>query len=140
VQFAAKGHTVVGADVSARVVKLVNEGSVPFPGDADLDIKRSPAPVGADAGRGLRADPGRDLFLVFSPERLLTGRIFADLRRYPKLVGGINEESARRGVSLYEAVLDFDDRPELPRRTASGTWVRPRRRSWRSSPRPRTGT
>ena len=51
---------------------------------------------------------------------MLTGRVFADLRRYPKLVGGIDEASAGRGVEFYEAVLDFDERPDLPR--ANGVW------------------
>ncbi|MGC1214725.1 MAG: nucleotide sugar dehydrogenase, partial [Micromonospora sp.] len=39
VQFASKGHRVIGADVSERVVGLVNDGAVPFPGEADLDVK-----------------------------------------------------------------------------------------------------
>ncbi|MCW2947495.1 MAG: nucleotide sugar dehydrogenase, partial [Actinoallomurus sp.] len=39
VQFAAKGHHVVGADVDERVVGLVGDGAVPFPGEADLDVK-----------------------------------------------------------------------------------------------------
>src|SRR5687768_4254729 len=39
VQFAAKGHTVVGADISERVVQTVNDGAVPFPGETDLDTK-----------------------------------------------------------------------------------------------------
>src|SRR5262245_35450308 len=71
-----------------------------------------------EAGSGLTA--GKDFFLVFSPERVLTGRVFADLRRYPKLVGGVDEVSAERGVAFYEAVLDFDDRPDLTR--ANGVW------------------
>ncbi|HEV7710160.1 MAG TPA: nucleotide sugar dehydrogenase [Asanoa sp.] len=75
------------------------------------------APMLAE-GSGLTA--GTDFFLVFSPERVLTGRVFADLRKYPKLVGGIDAESAARGVHFYESVLDFDDRPELPR--PNGVW------------------
>ncbi|MDP9183622.1 MAG: nucleotide sugar dehydrogenase [Actinomycetota bacterium] len=63
---------------------------------------------------------GEDFFLVFSPERVLTGRIFADLRRYPKLVGGVDEVSASKGVDFYESVLDFDDRPDLTR--PNGVW------------------
>ncbi|MEO5877579.1 MAG: hypothetical protein ABIS86_08680 [Streptosporangiaceae bacterium] len=39
VQCAAKGHRVTGADVDAGVVALVNEGTPPFPGEADLDVK-----------------------------------------------------------------------------------------------------
>ncbi|HEX6869977.1 MAG TPA: nucleotide sugar dehydrogenase [Micromonosporaceae bacterium] len=191
VQFATKGHRVVGADVSERVVDLVNDGAVPFPGEADLDVKlkevveagllsattdtaaavaqseavvlvvplfvdadgvpdfgwmdsatravaaglkpgtlvsyETTLPVGTTRNRfatmlaeGSGLTPGRDFTLVFSPERVLTGRVFADLRRYPKLVGGIDEESARRGVAFYEAVLDFDERDDLPR--PNGVW------------------
>ena len=53
-------------------------------------------------------------------ERVLTGRVFADLRKYPKRVGGINETSTAAGVKFYEAVLDFDDRPDLTEK--NGVW------------------
>jgi nucleotide sugar dehydrogenase len=191
VQFAAKGHTVIGADIAEPTVRSVNDGLAPFPGEADLDVKLKQAvnagllsattdtaaavaeseavvvvvplfvdgngvpdftwmesatrdiarglrpgtlvsyettlPVGTtrnrwapllEEGSGLVA--GRDFHLVFSPERVLTGRIFADLRKYPKLVGGIDAASAQRGIAFYEAVLDFDDRPDLSR--ANGVW------------------
>ena len=36
VQFARKGHTVVGADVNEATVDLVNRGVEPFPGEAHL--------------------------------------------------------------------------------------------------------
>ena len=191
VQFASKGHRVIGADVSARTVDLVNAGTEPFPGERDLagkladvvargllrattdtsaavaesdavvvvvplfvDDEGSPdfgwmddatkaiaaglrpgtlvsyettLPVGTtrerwlpmlEAGSGLRAS--QDFSLVFSPERVLTGRVFEDLRRYPKLVGGVDPESSRRGVEFYEQVLDFDERPDLAR--PNGVW------------------
>lgn len=63
---------------------------------------------------------GKDFFVVFSPERVLTGRVFADLRKYPKLVGGIDPESESKGVKFYESVLEFDDREDLPR--PNGVW------------------
>ena len=63
---------------------------------------------------------GRDFDVVFSPERVLTGRVFADLRKYPKLVGGVTEKSTSRGVAFYESVLDFDARDDLPR--PNGVW------------------
>ena len=191
VQFASKGHTVLGADISGATVRTVNDGLVPFPGEADLDVKLKQA-VGAglltattdtaaavagaeavvvvvplfvdgdgvpdfgwldaatrDIARGLRPGTlvsyettlpvgttrtrwapllaegsglvaGRDFHLVFSPERVLTGRVFADLRRYPKLVGGLDAASAQRGTAFYEAVLDFDERPDLAR--PNGVW------------------
>src|SRR4051794_24666488 len=37
VQFARSGHRVVGADISAATVDLVNQGLEPFPNEADLD-------------------------------------------------------------------------------------------------------
>ena len=67
---------------------------------------------------GLKA--GVDFNLVFSPERVLTGRVFADLRRYPKLVGGLTPACAEAGVKFYESVLDFDERPDLPK--PNGVW------------------
>ncbi|MGI5952515.1 MAG: nucleotide sugar dehydrogenase, partial [Brooklawnia sp.] len=62
----------------------------------------------------------KDFHLVFSPERVLTGRVFEDLRKYPKLVGGLSAEGTARGVEFYEQVLTFDDRPDLPH--ANGVW------------------
>ncbi|MQM28430.1 nucleotide sugar dehydrogenase [Glycomyces albidus] len=191
VQFASKGHRVIGADVNPRVVEAVNGGVEPFPGEHRLGelLKETTAagtltattdtaaavaeseavvivvplfvdaegvpdfgwmdaateavakglkpgtlvsyettlPVGTtrerwapmlEAGSGLKA--GKDFHLVFSPERVLTGRVFADLRRYPKLVGGIDDASAKAGTAFYEAVLDFDERDDLPR--ANGVW------------------
>lgn len=70
------------------------------------------------AGSGLTL--GETLFVCYSPERVLTGRVFADLRRYPKLVGATDPASAARAVEFYEAVLDFDPRPDLPR--PNGVW------------------
>jgi nucleotide sugar dehydrogenase len=191
VQFADKGHHVIGADVDQRVVDLVNAGEEPFPGEHQLAEKLAAAvkdgrlrattdtsaavaeseavvlvvplfvdaegvpdframdsatravaaglkpgtlvsyettlPVGTTRERwgamlaeGSGLEPGKDFSLVFSPERVLTGRVFADLRKYPKLVGGIDEASAEHGVRFYEQVLDFDDRPDLEQ--PNGVW------------------
>jgi UDP-N-acetyl-D-glucosamine dehydrogenase len=70
------------------------------------------------AGSGLTS--GRDFFVCHSPERVSSGRVFADFRRYPKLVGGIDAASGERARAFYAAVLDFDDRPDLPR--GNGVW------------------
>ncbi|MEO6881592.1 MAG: nucleotide sugar dehydrogenase, partial [Mycobacteriaceae bacterium] len=63
---------------------------------------------------------GSDFEVAFSPERVLTGRVFADLRRYPKLIGALSAEGARRAGEFYSAVLTFDERPDLPR--VNGVW------------------
>lgn len=86
-------------------------------------------PVGTTRGRwkpmieevsGLVEGQEDGFHLVFSPERVLTGRVFADLRRYPKLVGGLSEDGTRRAVDFYESVLSFDERPDLAR--PNGVW------------------
>ena len=191
VQYASRGHNVLGADIDSRVVDLVNSGVEPFPGEYLLAEKLAEAvaaglltattdttdavsqsdavvvvvPLFVDAegipdfgwmdaatesiGRGLKPgtlviyettlpvgttrtrfgprlaelsglEPGVDFDLVFSPERVLTGRVFEDLRRYPKLVGGLTEQSAARAVAFYNDVLEFDERPDLAR--ANGVW------------------
>jgi nucleotide sugar dehydrogenase len=52
---------------------------------------------------GLRL--GRDFGLAFSPERVQSGTIFRDLATYPKVVGGVDEESGRRAEQFYRDVL-----------------------------------
>ena len=191
VQFANKGHQVIGCDVNQKTVDLINAGTEPFPGEAHLQdylskvvksgnlvattdtkdaVAKSDAvvvvvplfvdeqgvpdfgwmdaateqigaglkpgtlvsyettlPVGTTRNRFAKAlekasglTAGKDFKLVFSPERVLTGRVFADLRKYPKLVGGIDDASAQAGVAFYESVLDFDDRPDLTEK--NGVW------------------
>ena len=63
---------------------------------------------------------GEDFHLVFSPERVFTGRVFEDLKKYPKLVGGLSDAGASRAIDFYEAVLTFDERPDLARK--NGVW------------------
>jgi len=67
---------------------------------------------------GLRC--GSDFFLCHSPERVFSGRIFADLRKYPKLVGGTDSESSRKAADFYEQILDFDHRADLEK--PNGVW------------------
>jgi nucleotide sugar dehydrogenase len=74
-------------------------------------------PVGTTRGRiapalerhsGLRAE--LNFHAVFSPERVFSGRVFADLATYPKLVGGLSEAGERRGVELYASFLEAEVR------------------------------
>jgi nucleotide sugar dehydrogenase len=74
-------------------------------------------PVGTTRGRvapalaaasGLEAE--RDFHVVFSPERVYSGRIFRDLATYPKLVGGCSEAGEARGIELYRSFLDAEVR------------------------------
>jgi len=96
-------------------------------GPGTLVVYETTVPVGTTRDRlapalerasGLRV--GHDLFVCHSPERVSSGRVFADLRRYPKLVGGVDEASGRKARAFYEAVLEFDPRPDLAR--PNGVW------------------
>lgn len=49
--------------------------------------------------RGLK--PGVDVFVAFSPERVQSGRIWRDLTRYPRVVGGVDVESTGRATEFY---------------------------------------
>jgi len=92
-----------------------------------LVVYETTLPIGTTRGRfgpALEAlsglTMGAGLLLAFSPERVSSGRVFRDLRSYPKLVGGINAESARVAIDFYEHALEFDDRPDLQR--PNGVW------------------
>jgi UDP-N-acetyl-D-glucosamine dehydrogenase len=61
-------------------------------------------PVGTTRNR-LAPALGTD-HVVFSPERVFSGRVLRDLEAYPKLVGGVTPEAEARGVELYGAFLD----------------------------------
>ena len=177
VQYAGRGHDVIGCDIDQRIVAEINAGRsphddeaalvervpqlvsaahlrattddaegvrgaevviviVPVAVDAERQIDVGPIdaatreiarglqpgtlviyettlPVGTtrdrfgpmlEAGSGLKLD--RDLFLAFSPERVLVGRVLLDLGRYPKIVGGVSPESTRRAVDFYRSALD----------------------------------
>jgi nucleotide sugar dehydrogenase len=193
VQYAGKGHRVLGVDIAPAVVDQVNAGREPFPGEAELDLRlkqvvadgrltasrrcadavphasvvvvvvplfvdvegrpdfdsldaatadvaatltagttviyETTLPVGTTRTRfkpalerGSGLVEGVDFWVAFSPERVLTGRVFTDLRRYPKLVGGLDDDGAgaRQAAEFYDAVLDFDDRADLDR--PNGVW------------------
>lgn len=92
-----------------------------------LVIYETTLPIGTTRGRwkprleelsGL--EEGKDFHLVFSPERVLTGRVFHDLKKYPKLVGGLSPEGAERARKFYTATLDFQVRDDLPQE--NGVW------------------
>ncbi len=44
---------------------------------------------------------GIDFYVAYSPERIMTGFSLQNLRRFPKLIGGINPQSAARACEVY---------------------------------------
>jgi UDP-N-acetyl-D-mannosaminuronic acid dehydrogenase len=61
-----------------------------------------------EAASGLKE--GVDFHVVFSPERIFSGRAIADLDKYPKLVGGLSAAGEARGIELYASFLDAEVR------------------------------
>ncbi len=59
-----------------------------------------------EAASGLVA--GRDFHVAFSPERLFSGAVLANLAAYPKLVGGTVPASTDRAAAFYASVLDAE--------------------------------
>lgn len=56
-----------------------------------------------EEGSGLRA--GEDFYLAFSYERVMPGKLLEYITDFPRVVGGINEESTRRAVELYQTIV-----------------------------------
>ncbi|WP_339251848.1 nucleotide sugar dehydrogenase [Sporosarcina sp. FSL W8-0480] len=48
---------------------------------------------------------GTDLFVSHSPERVIPGRVFEELISNDRIIGGINEESARMTSDLYRSFV-----------------------------------
>jgi nucleotide sugar dehydrogenase len=80
-----------------------------------LVVYETTLPVGTTSGRfaqilegNSKLKAGQDFLLAYSPERVKSGRIFRDLRTYPKVVGGLNEKSTDAAVAFYRSVLDAE--------------------------------
>ena len=48
---------------------------------------------------------GKDFYLAFSYERVMVGRLLHNIINYPRIVGGINEESIERTMDLYKNIV-----------------------------------
>ena len=51
---------------------------------------------------------GRDFSLAFSYERVMPGKLLEYLVHFPRVVGGIDEESTRRAVELYRHIVQSE--------------------------------
>lgn len=84
-------------DMGEAIITISVETTLP------VGTTRTRLAAGLEAASGLVAGSG--FHLVFSPERVFSGRIFADLATYPKLVGGLDPAGEERGAHLYEQFL-----------------------------------
>lgn len=53
-------------------------------------------------------EPGVDVQLAHSPERILPGNVFDEIVTNDRVIGGIDEASARRAAEIYEPFLQGD--------------------------------
>jgi UDP-N-acetyl-D-glucosamine dehydrogenase len=88
--------------------------------ETTLPVHTTRRRLGPALATGSGLSPGQDFMLCHSPERVSSGTVFADLRRYPKLVGGIDAHSGKSAEVFYSSILDFDERPDLAR--PNGVW------------------
>jgi len=56
-----------------------------------------------EEGSGLKAS--EDFYLAFSYERVMPGKLLEYIVDFPRVVGGIDEESTRRAVALYATIV-----------------------------------
>lgn len=78
--------------------------------DDALVLVETTVPVGVTRSRvweRLRA-AGKRCAVAAAPERVSSGTVLRDLRRYPKIVGGVDEASGRRAEAFYREALDVD--------------------------------
>jgi nucleotide sugar dehydrogenase len=103
-----ENHTVDFRAIDAATVEI---GAGLRPGT--LVIYETTLPIGSTAQRFAsmlertsKLRSGTDFLLAYSPERVSSGSIFRDLRIYPKVVGGIDENSTNAAVAFYRSVLE----------------------------------
>ncbi|QLK26782.1 nucleotide sugar dehydrogenase [Natrinema zhouii] len=69
-----------------------------------LTCEETVVPFLEDAG----LEPGEDIQLAHSPERILPGNVFDELVTNDRIIGGIDERSRRRAAAIYEPFLEGD--------------------------------
>jgi UDP-N-acetyl-D-mannosaminuronic acid dehydrogenase len=105
--------TPLSADRRADLsyVRAATESIVPYLQPGALVVLESTVPLGTtdrlvrpiveSAGRRV----GKDLYLAHCPERVLPGRILAELVQNERIIGGIDPASASRAAALYASFV-----------------------------------
>jgi UDP-N-acetyl-D-mannosaminuronic acid dehydrogenase len=90
--------------VSAQAANYLQPGTLVIiestvaPGTTEHVVK----PI-LEEGSGLKA--GEDLYLAFSYERVMPGKLLEYITDFPRVVGGVDAESTRRAVELYRTIV-----------------------------------
>jgi len=75
----------------------------------DVVVLETTVPIGTTENlvkntleKGSKLKAGIDFYLAYSPERIMTGYSISRYKEFPKLVGGINEESTEKAFEAYK--------------------------------------
>lgn len=75
----------------------------------DIVVLETTVPVGTTENlvkntleKGSKLKAGIDFYLAYSPERIMTGYSISRYKEFPKVVGGINKESAEKAFEVYK--------------------------------------
>ena len=82
------------------VGRILNEGDIVV-----LETTVPPMTTESLAKKWLEEESGLKLgefYLAYSPERIMTGYSLSRLREFPKVIGGVDEESGRKAYELYK--------------------------------------
>jgi len=91
-------------EVCAQVAKHMRKGalvvieSTVAPGTTEHIAK----PI-LEENSGMKA--GEDFFLAFAYERVMVGRLIYNIQNYPRIIGGINQQSTDKAFWLYDHIV-----------------------------------
>jgi UDP-N-acetyl-D-mannosaminuronic acid dehydrogenase len=93
-------------EVSHQIGRLIRPGQIVViestvaPGTTENLVK----PI-LEQESGLQAGLPDGFGLCFSYERVMVGRLIHNIREYPKIVGGIDDETTRQSIELYQSIV-----------------------------------
>lgn len=81
-----------------RAGQIFSLESTTYPGTTDEELKPRLESTGLTVGK--------DIYLVYSPEREDPGNLYFTTQTIPKVCGGVTTDCLEAGVALYEQVID----------------------------------
>ena len=87
-------------NVFSRLANVVNDG--------DLIVLESTSPVGTtEAMYEKHIKPtSKNVLVAYSPERVIPGKVLAELKSNPRVVGGMTAEATKQAAELYRSIVE----------------------------------
>lgn len=95
-------------------IKAAIDSILPYLEDGDLiNIESTIPPLTCEEVINSRLceegfEPGENIQLAHSPERILPGNVFKEIRHNDRIIGGIDDASCHRAAKIYEPFLKGD--------------------------------